>query len=90
MELKRQIDSARGKTAADSYVSCIERYFLPFFGERFLEQLTYTDIVEFEAWRDRQMAKKPKASTLINFASAWNRLIQTAVGVRRKSWTTWR
>jgi hypothetical protein len=25
VELKRQIDSARGKTAADSYVSCIER-----------------------------------------------------------------
>ena len=32
-ELRRQIDAARGKTAADSYVSCIERYFLPYFGD---------------------------------------------------------
>ena len=33
-ELRRQIDAARGKTAYDSYVSCIERYFLPYFGDR--------------------------------------------------------
>lgn len=73
-ELRRQIDAARGKTAADSDVSCIERYFLPYFGDRQFEQLTHKDIVDFELWRDRQMAKKPRASTLMNFASAWNRL----------------
>jgi hypothetical protein len=37
-ELRRQIDAARGKTAADSYVSCIERYFLPYFGDTQFEQ----------------------------------------------------
>ncbi len=31
-ELRRQIDAARGKTSYDSYVSCIERYFLPYLG----------------------------------------------------------
>jgi len=44
-----------------------------------LEELTHTDIREFELWRDRQMARKPKTSTLNNFTSAWNRLIATAV-----------
>jgi len=78
-ELRTQIDAGRGKTAYHSYVSCIERYFLPYFGERRLEELTYTDIQEFELWRDRQMTKKPKSSTLNNFTSAWNRLIATAV-----------
>ena len=78
-ELRRQIDAAQGKTAADSYVSCIERYFLPYFGDRQFEQLTHQDIVDFELWRDRQMAKRPRASTLMNFASAWNRVIGTAV-----------
>ena len=78
-ELRRQIDAARGKTAYDSYVSCIERYFLPYFGDRQFEQLTHQDIVDFELWRDRQMAKKPRASTLMNFASAWNRLRETGV-----------
>ena len=78
-ELGRLIDAARGKTAYDSYVSCIERYFLPYFGDRQFEQLTHQDIADFELWRDRQMAKKPRASTLMNFASAWNRLRETAV-----------
>ena len=78
-ELRRLIDAARGKTAYDSYVSCIERYFLPYFGDRQFEQLTHQDIQDFELWRDRQMAKKPRASTLMNFASAWNRLRETGV-----------
>ena len=78
-ELKRQIDAVRGKTAADSYVSCIERYFLPYFGDQHFEDITHQDIQAFELWRDRQMAKRPRASTLMNFASAWNRLRETGV-----------
>ena len=58
-ELRQQIDAGSGKTAYHSYVSCIERYFVPYFGDRRLEELTHTDIVEFELWRDRQMLKKP-------------------------------
>ena len=78
-ELRRLIDAARGKTAYNSYVSCIERYFLPYFGDTQFEQLTHQDIADFELWRDRQMAKRPRASTLMNFASAWNRLRETGV-----------
>ena len=78
-ELRQQIDASSGKTAYHSYVSCIERYFLPYFGDKLLEELTHTDIREFEQWRDRQMLKKPKTSTLNNFTSAWNKIIATAV-----------
>jgi integrase len=78
-ELRQQIDAGTGKTAYNSYVSCIERYFPPYFGERRLEQLTHTDIQEFELWRDRKMLRKPKTSTLNNFTSAWNKIIATAV-----------
>lgn len=41
--------------------------------------MSYTDIREFEMWRDRRLARAPKTSTLNNFASAWNRVIGTAV-----------
>lgn len=34
---------------------------------------------EFELGRDRQMRRKPATSTLNNFTSAWNKLIETAV-----------
>jgi integrase len=78
-EMKQQIDASNGKTAFHSYATCIEKYFVPYFGDKELESLTHTDVREFELWRDRQMARKPKTSTLNNFTSAWNRLIATAV-----------
>ena len=78
-ELRRQVDAVSGKTSYHDYISCIEKYFLPYFAERKLEELTHTDMREFELWRDRQMRRKPKASTLNNFTSAWNRVITTAV-----------
>ncbi|WP_233253978.1 hypothetical protein [Limnohabitans sp. MMS-10A-192] len=78
-ELRTKIDGSTGKTASHDYLSCIERYFVPYFGERRLEQLTHTDVREFELWRDRQMRRKPATSTLNNFTCAWNKLIETAV-----------
>ena len=79
IELRAQIDLKRGRGALDSYVTCIEKYFLPYFSDKRMEELTHKDIIEFEVWRNRQMNKQPKASTLNNFASAWNRLIKTAI-----------
>jgi integrase len=78
-ELRVKIDASTGRTAYSDYVGCIEKYFLPYFKDKRLEELSHTDIVEFELWRDRQMARKPKASTLMNFASAWNKLLAVAV-----------
>jgi integrase len=78
-ELRVKIDASTGRTSYSDYVGCIEKYFVPYFKERRLEELTHTDIVEFELWRDRQMRRKPKASTLMNFASAWNKLLAVAV-----------
>ncbi len=77
--LRQQIDAKGKKTALNDYVSIIERYFVPYFDERQLETLTHGDIREFEVWRDRQMTRKPKTSTLNNFTSAWSRLVATAV-----------
>ena len=78
-ELRQQIDAKGKKTALNDYVSIIESYFVPYFGDRQLELLTHTDVREFELWRDRRLTRKPKTSTLNNFTSAWNRLIETAV-----------
>jgi hypothetical protein len=77
--MRVKIDASTGRTAYSDYVGCIEKYFLPYFKDKRLEELTHTDIVEFELWRDRQMTRKPKSSTLNNFTSAWNKVIATAV-----------
>jgi integrase len=48
-----------------------------------LEEITYTDVHEFEVWRNRQMRQVPRASTLMNFASAWTKLQLVAIS---KGW----
>ena len=78
-DLRQQIDAKGKKSALNDYLSIIERYFVPYFGERQLETLTHTDMREFELWRDRQLARKPKTSTLNNFTSAWSRIVEAAV-----------
>lgn len=78
-EMRRDLDAGIGKSVYGSYITCIEKYFLPYFQDKRLEEITYTDIHEFEIWRNRQMRLIPKASTLANFASAWTKLQQTAI-----------
>ena len=65
-ELRQQIDLRGKKTALNDYVSCIERYFIPYFGEQQLETLTRDDVRQFEVWRDRQLGRRLKVSTLNN------------------------
>ena len=82
-EMRRDLDGGVGKVVYLSYITCIEKYFLPYFQDKRLEEITYTDVHEFEIWRNRQMRLVPKASTLMNFASAWTKLQQTAIN---KGW----
>ncbi len=65
------------KTYRD-YVFVIQKYLLPFFGNKNIAELTAEDIAEFEAWRESQMGKVPKASTEQNHSSAYNRIMNFA------------
>jgi len=65
------------KTYRD-YVFVIQKYLLPFFGNKNIAELTAEDITEFEAWRESQMGKIPKASTEQNHSSAYNRIMNFA------------
>jgi len=82
-ELRRDLDAGIGKSVYYTYITCIEKYFLPYFQGARLEDITHTDVREFEVWRNRQMMKVPKASTLNNFASAWSKIQEIAVN---KGW----
>ena len=57
-ELRKELDLGRGKSVYYSYITCIEKYFVPYFADKQLEELTHTDIVEFELWRNRQMGDR--------------------------------
>lgn len=77
-EMRRERAAGTGKKIYDDYIQVIERYLVPFFGERQLQTLTHRDISDFEIWRNHKMGKRPKSSTLMTFASAFSRVCQTA------------
>ena len=78
-ELQRDLTAGTGKKIYVDYISIIERYFVPFFGERHLQNIKHDNIAEFERWRNNKMQRRPKSSTLMNFASAFNRVCTTAI-----------
>ena len=54
-ELRKDLDGGIGKSVYYTYITCIEKYFLPYFEGKRIEELKYTDMKEFELWRNRQM-----------------------------------
>ncbi len=79
VELRNDLAAGTGKKIYVDYIQVIEKYFLPFFGDRHLQNLKHTDMADFERWRNAKMGKLPKSSTLMNFASAFSRVCSTAV-----------
>jgi hypothetical protein len=73
-DLRREMSAGAGKRVYTAYIGVIERYFIPFFGQRYLNTLTAKDISEFEVWRSQHMRRPPSASTLLTFTSAFNRI----------------
>jgi len=78
-ELRNDLAAGTGKKIYADYVQVIEKYFIPFFGERHLQNLKHSDIADFDRWRNAKMGRLPKSSTLMNFASAFSRVCTTAI-----------
>lgn len=78
-DLQREMAAGAGKRVYSAYIGVIERYFVPFFGQMYLTSITAKDMLAFEAWRNQQMGRTPRASTLLTFSSALNRIHQTAI-----------
>jgi len=71
--------AGEGKRVYRDYIQAINRYLIPFFGNRHVDQVTYAAIQEFNVWRVEQMGKQPKASTLNTHNSALNRIFDEAL-----------
>jgi N utilization substance protein A len=56
------MDAGRGKSVYKSYITCIEKYFIPYFGDKRLEQLKHDDIIAFEIWRNRTVVEDSEFS----------------------------
>jgi len=77
--MRRDMAVGAGKRVYADYCRAIEQYFIPYFGNKYLTNITHTDVQAFEAWRNQQLQRTPATSTLLTYASAWARINAVAV-----------
>ena len=78
-QLDREIEQGLRPRTNNDYKQVIHRYLIPFFGKYNLTSVDGALVREFEIWRNEKIGRMPKASTLMTHASAYNRVIETAI-----------
>lgn len=76
--MQRALDNGRAPTTFRDYLFAINKYLIPFFGRLPIASIRDETIEDFAAWRESTMGRAPKASTMRNHASAYNRVINLA------------
>jgi len=77
-DLRLAASRSNGKVVYRDYITVIERYLIPFFGQKTFEAITSEVLRDFDGWRITRLRKAPKASTLRTHASAFNRVLDLA------------
>jgi integrase len=77
--LQAQLDGGKGKVVYQTYITVINKYLIPFFKNYNINSIDYEALVKFDEWREEQMEKKPRASTITNHNTALNRVLEYAV-----------
>ena len=78
-ELTKQLAAKVGKSVYKDYVTVINKYLIPFFGRYNINSIGYEEMQAFGVWRERQLGRKPAASTVTTHISAMNRVFDTAL-----------
>jgi integrase len=77
-DLRLAASNSQGKVVYRDYITVIERYLIPFFGQKTFEAITPELLRDFDGWRTTRSRKVPKASTLRTHASALDRVLELA------------
>ncbi len=77
--MEKALANGTGKVAYKDYVMATEKYLIPFFKSRHVDNIGDNELEAFSAWRIEQMGKTPAASTLANHNAAMNRIFDLAV-----------
>jgi integrase len=81
-QLQADIDAGTGKKTYEDYIRVIKR-FKTFFGNKYIGNITYQDLVEYDQERTRKLRRKAKQST-VNLANvALMKVFKTAI---EKGW----
>jgi integrase len=77
--LQAEIDADTGKKVYKDYVTTIDSYLIPFFGQHDITGIDYKLIKAFAEWRKQKMGREPKASTINTHNSTLNRIFEVGL-----------
>ncbi|MBT8594363.1 site-specific integrase [Polynucleobacter paneuropaeus] len=78
-KFQTELDGGGGKSVYHTYVTVINKYLIPFFKNYNVNSITYEALADFDKWRETEMGKKPRASTITNHNTTLNRVLDYAV-----------
>ena len=77
--MQKQLNAGLGKKSYWDYIIVLNRYLIPYFGEKFVTSIDYELLQRFAKWRADKIGREPMASTLNTHNSALNRVFDEAV-----------
>ena len=80
-QLQDELDGGGGKVVYHTYIAVINKYLIPFFEKYNVNGIDYEALTKFDKWREKEMGKKPRASTITNHNTALNRVLEYAINM---------
>jgi len=78
-DIQIEIDAGIKPMTNSDYIRAINKYLIPFFENYYIENIDAEVMRKYEVWRNELMKRIPLASTLATHASAYRRVIDTAI-----------
>ncbi|AMO37317.1 hypothetical protein AC731_010345 [Thauera humireducens] len=78
-EMQDALDAGHGKKTYITYIQVLERWLIPYFGGKHINNVDVHELEQFDAWRAEKLGRDPAASTITNHVSALNRVFDVAV-----------
>lgn len=82
-DMQDALDAGHGKKTYVTYIQVLERWLIPFFKGKYIDNIDVHDLDQFDKWRQEKFGREPAASTITNHVSALNRVFDVAVA---KGW----
>ena len=58
-DMQKQLDAGLGKKSYRDYIIVLNRYLVPYFGDKFVTSIDYEELQRFAKWRTDKMGRRP-------------------------------
>ena len=83
--MQEELESGGGRVVFKDYITAVDRYLIPFFGNKSVASIKVSDLKEFDAWRTEKLGRRAAHSTINTHNSALNRVLDEA---EMRGWIT--